>query len=143
MPRIKSRSAERRAHIRYDIGFGAEVHTGRGVIDAGTRDVSRGGCLLTSGTPLDEAAIVRIELCLTIDGIQEPDFPRLSVVGRVQWTADGEDDDGPVQLAGVRFEGMTAAQGDWLEQILVRHGAPLDRRAIPTDDVEIDVDLEM
>ena len=34
-----------------------------------------------------------IDLCLTVDGIQEPDFPRISVqTDRIQWTAEGEDE---------------------------------------------------
>jgi hypothetical protein len=127
--------ADRRASVRYTLAFGADVHTQRGVIAAGTHDVSRGGCQLVSGQAIDEGAVVMIDLCLTVDGIQEPDFPRITVRGRVQWTAEGEDEHGPAHRSGVRFLDMTAAQGDWLEQILRQHGQPAD------DDFEIDVDV--
>jgi len=137
-----SSPADRRAHARYNVGFGADVHTAQGVVSAGTRDVSRGGCQLASGRPLDEGVTVRIELCLTIDGFQEPDFPRLTVLGRIQWTTEGQDEDGVVYLSGVRFVDMTGAQGDWLEQLLVQHGAPVEARAPASVDVEVDIDLD-
>ena len=140
--RARSTTAERRAHARYTLGFGADVHTRRGVISAGTRDVSRGGCQLASGHPIDEGATVRIDLCLTIDGIEEAGFPRLSVLGRIQWTSEGEDETGAVYLSGVRFEGMTSAQVDWLEKILIQHGVPAD---VPKDagDIDIDIDIDI
>lgn len=123
----------RRADVRYTLAFGADVHTERGVIAAGTRDVSRGGCQLEASQPIDEGSTVRIDLCLTVDGIQEPDFPRLTVRGRVQWTAEGEDEHGAVHRSGVRFIDLTPAQGEWLESILQQHGR--------ADDFEIDVDV--
>ncbi len=124
------------------MGFGAEVHTQRGVIAAGTRDVSRGGCQLASGQPIAEGATVQIDLTLTIDGIQEPRAPRLTVLGRIQWSSEGEDDDGPVFLAGVRFENMTAAQAQWIEKILIEHGAPAEVRKDPVEDIDIDIDVD-
>jgi hypothetical protein len=132
---------QRRAHARYNVGFGAEVHTRDAVISAGTSDVSRGGCQLRSGRPMPEGATVRIELCLTIDGMQDDELPRLSVLGRVQWTAEGEDETGPVHVSGVRFEAMTAAQADWLENIIVQHGQPAPRPEHDPD-VEIDIDVD-
>jgi hypothetical protein len=126
---------DRRSHPRYNVGFGAEVFTARGIVAAGTRDVSRGGCQLAAGRALDEGAVVRIELCLIVDGIQEPEVPRLTVTGRIQWTAESEDETGPVHLAGVRFQDMTEQQGDWLEHVLVQHGVLADA----TDDLVIDV----
>jgi hypothetical protein len=112
---------ERRAHPRYVVSFGAEVHTERGVIPASTRDVSRGGCQLASDRPLREDETVRIDLVITVDGIQEVDFPRLHVRGHIQWTAEGEEDGDLVHIAGVQFQGVTQAQGDWLEGILAKH----------------------
>lgn len=133
---------QRRAHARFTVGFGAEVHTTTGVVSAGTSDVSRGGCRLKSSRPLAEGVAVQIDLCLTVDGIQEADLPQLSVLGRIQWTAEGEDEHGVVHTSGVRFENMTAAQGDWLDGILRRYGTPVVDHQ-PAADVEIDVDLDV
>lgn len=113
------------------------------MIAAGTRDVSRGGCQLASGKALDEGSTVRIDLTLTIDGIQEPAAPRLSVHGRIQWTSEAEDDNGPVFLSGVRFEGLTTAQGELLEKILLEHGEPTEARKDASDDIDIDIDIDM
>lgn len=85
--------------------------------------------------------MVRIDLTLTIDGIQEPGAPRLSVLGRIQWTSEAEDDDGPVFLSGVRFEDLTTAQGDLLEKVLLEHGEPADVRKNASDDVDVDIDM--
>jgi hypothetical protein len=131
---------QRRAHARFSVGFGAEVHTEKGVISAGTSDVSRGGCRLKSGRPLPEGVTVKIDLCLTVDGIQEADPPRLSVLGRIQWTAEGEDEQGVAHTSGVRFEDMTPAQGDWLDRILLKYGTPVVDHQ-PAVDVEIDVEI--
>lgn len=135
--------AERRAHARYTVGFGADVHTKQGVIAAGTRDVSRGGCQLASGQPIEEGTTVQIDLSLTIDGIQEPGAPRMSLVGRIQWSSEGEDDNGPVCLSGVRFENMTAAQATWLEKILIEHGEPAEVRKDAVEDIDIDIDVDV
>jgi hypothetical protein len=134
---------QRRAHPRYTVGFGAEVHTDHGVVSAETNDVSRGGCQLRSGKPLAEGTTVRIELCLTVDGIQEEDFPRLTVFGRIQWTAEGEDDSGVVYISGVRFERMTAAQGDWLEQVLIQHSTPGAGQQAPAAAADVDIDIDI
>lgn len=139
--RSRSTTAERRAHARYTLGFGADVHTRRGVISAGTRDMSRGGCQLASGQPLDEGATVRIDLCLTVDSIEEAGFPRLSVLGRIQWTSEGEDEDGVIYLSGVRFVDVTPAQAQWLEKILIQHGAPPEVPKDAVDDIDIDIDV--
>ena len=128
---------DRRADVRYVIGFGAEVHTERGVIGAGTRDVSRGGCQLASSRPIPEGVTVRIDLHLTVDGIQEPSVSHLSVMGRIQWTAESEDEAGVVYLSGVRFGTMKPAEAEWLETTLKQHGAPA-----PVEDFEVDINMD-
>ncbi|MBA3453011.1 MAG: PilZ domain-containing protein [Deltaproteobacteria bacterium] len=133
---------DRRTHARYNVGFGADVHTRRGVISAGTRDVSRGGCQLASSQPIEEGATVKIDLSLTIDGIEDAGFPRLTVLGRIQWTSEADDEGGPVHLSGVRFVDLTDAQAEWLQNILVQHGAPADVPEGPVEDIDIDIDLE-
>jgi hypothetical protein len=119
------------------IGFGAEVHTERGVISAGTRDVSRGGCQLASSRALPEGVTMRIDLHLTVDGIQEPDVSHLTVHGRIQWTAESEDEHGTVHLSGVRFGPLAPADAEWLERVLRQHGAP-----VVTEDFEVDIDMD-
>ncbi len=135
---------QRRAHLRYAVDFGADVHTEQGVVFAATHDVSRGGCQLRSDRPLSEGVTVKIDLSLTVDGIEEAAHPRITVIGRIQWVAESEDERGVVHVAGVRFDSLTAAQGDWLEKILVERGSggagapPVE----PDADVDVDVDLD-
>jgi hypothetical protein len=93
------------------------------MIPASTRDVSRGGCQLASDRPLTEGETVRVDLALTVDGIQEADFPRLHVRGHIQWAAEGEEAGDSVYICGVQFLEVTQAQGDWLEGILKKHNA--------------------
>lgn len=114
--------SDRRAHVRYRVGFGAKVTTDRGTIAAGTRDMSRGGCCLESDRPLDEDAEVAVDLHLTVEGIQEPDFPHFQVGARVKWVAEGEVDGDPVHLSGIEFIALDPAQADWLEAFLKQHG---------------------
>ncbi len=113
---------ERRAHRRVPVGFGAEVHTGAGMIPAMTRDLSRGGCQFITDAALPEGQLCVIELKLTIDGIWESKYPALRVSGRVRWVAEGEDGNQPVFLAGFQFEGLSDAQGSWLEAVIEKYG---------------------
>ncbi len=133
---------QRRAHVRYAVGFGADVHTDQGVISASTRDVSRGGCQLRSGRPIREGVTVRIELSLTVDGIEAVEVPSMSVQARIQWVAEGEEDGEAVHVSGVRFESLTAAQADWLEAILRQRGRPGDSTS-PVREVEADIDVDI
>ena len=113
---------ERRVHHGGEVGFGAEVHTPEGVVPAATRDLSRGGCRLAADAALPEGGPYVIELKLTVDGIQENDYPALSVKGSVRWTAEGEDDGEVVFLSGIQFEELTEAQGNWLTSVIESHG---------------------
>lgn len=113
---------ERRAYRRYAIGFGAELHAEDGIIPAATHDVSRGGCRLESTDPLPEGGFFVVDLKLTVDGIQEIDFPALRVGGRVRWSAEGEAHGEQVYFSGLQFEGMTDDQAQWLESVLEKHG---------------------
>ncbi len=113
---------ERRVHHRVMVGFGAEVHTAEGVVPAATRDLSCGGCRLAADAALPEGGPYVIELKLTVDGIQENDYPVLRVKGSVRWTAEGEDDGELVFLSGIQFEELTEAQGEWLTTVMKTHG---------------------
>ena len=112
---------ERRAHPRFDIGFGAEVHTDDGIVAAATRDVSLGGCRLAAELPLPEGGNFVIDLKLTFDGIQEENFPPLRVRGQVRWTAEGEDEGESVFMSGLQFEKLSAEQEKWLEQVITAY----------------------
>ena len=109
---------DRRAHPRYELGFGARVHTERGLIPASTQDVSRGGCRLVSDRPLIDGEEIQMELCLTIEGFQVPDYPRIQVKANVQWSTEGEDHGDHVYIAGIEFQGLPSEHADWLEGIL-------------------------
>ncbi len=109
---------ERRAHPRFDIGFGAEIHTATGIVPASTQDVSLGGCRVSAEQALPEGKTLVVDLKLTIDGIQEADYPPLRVRGEVRWTAEGEDGDESVFLSGLQFQGLTSEQSSWLEKVI-------------------------
>jgi hypothetical protein len=113
---------ERRASERFDIRFGAEVHTPSGMIEASTHDVSRGGCRLESSRPLPEGTEVDLDLCIMIDGIQDPDYPHIRTRAHIRWTAESEQEGGAeiAYVSGVEFSGLPASQADWLEQVLQR-----------------------
>lgn len=109
---------DRRAHLRYELGFGARVHTGSGVVACSTQDMSRGGCRLISDRPLRDGEQVDIELCLTIEGFGVPDHPHLRIKANVAWSAEGEDFGEPCHVAGVQFEPIAEDKAQWLESIL-------------------------
>lgn len=109
---------ERRAHPRFDIGFGAEIHTDDGLVAASTRDLSLGGCRVATDLPLPEGGTYVVDLKLTFDGIQEPDYPPLRVRGEVRWTAEAEEDGEVVFMSGLMFAEMSSEQKNWLEQVI-------------------------
>lgn len=112
---------DRRAFDRYELGFGARVHTDRGLIPCSTRDISRGGCRLISDRPLLDGERIDIELCVTIEGFQTPDYPRLAVKAGVRWSTEGEDHGQPCYLAGIEFEALSEDKAAWLEGILQKN----------------------
>ena len=114
---------DRRAHKRYDINLGAEVTTADRSFSAATKDVSASGACLESPYPLTETSFVMVSLHLVIDGIEEADFPPLSVRAQVQWTAETDDPGaGWRHLAGLRFDGIGDEHRQWLERVISQTG---------------------
>jgi hypothetical protein len=95
----------------------AEVRVAGRTFTATTRNLSVGGCCLEAAHAMPEDAAIELDLFVVVDDVEEERLPPLSVRGTVMWVAEtGE----IAHVAGVRFEGMTAAQGRWLEQFLAQ-----------------------
>jgi c-di-GMP-binding flagellar brake protein YcgR len=107
--------SEHRVHPRYDIRLAAEVTTSERTFTATTRNLSSGGCCLESHYPLPEGAEIRLDLFVVYEGVEDERMPPLSTRGTIQWAA--ETDDGSL-TAGVKFEGLTDAQQQWLGTFL-------------------------
>ena len=116
-------SANRRAFARHEIKLAAEATLADGQIVSGvTKDLSLGGSCVACAHPLPESETVQLALFVVVDGIEEASVPPLLVRASVQWTA--QNDDASLEdrhLAGLRFDGMTEAQGQWLARFLPAH----------------------
>lgn len=106
---------EHRKHQRYDVRLSAEIQNEHGVFTATTRNLSAGGAALECDRPLNDGETLRVSLFLVVDGIEDERTPPLVVRALVMWTAEGDDGS---HSAGVRFEGMSPAQTQWLERFL-------------------------
>jgi len=114
-------SSERRAHPRFEIQLGAEIRTATRTFSAATKDVSVGGACIEGPYPLEEAAVVDVNLFVVVDGVEEAGFPPLPVRARVQWIAETDEPEvGWRNLAGLRFEELDDAKRQWLEGVLAR-----------------------
>jgi hypothetical protein len=113
-------SENRRIHRRYAIRLAAEVHAAS-VFTATTRDLSEGGCCIEAAYPLEDGADIALSLFLVVDGIEDAHQPPLEVRARVQWAAANPDAPAPIRhVAGLHFEGVTAAQAQWLTGVIKR-----------------------
>lgn len=112
--------SEQREHRRVSIRLGADVQAASDSFTAYTRDLSVGGAALVCERPLHEGDQVRLSLFVVYDGVEDERTPPLVSGARVQWAA--ETDDGS-HTAGVRFEGMSQAQTDWLARIIAVAGS--------------------
>lgn len=108
-------STEQRKDRRVSIRLGADVESASATFTAFTRDLSVGGVALVCERPLHEGDQVRLSLFVVYDGVEDERTPPLVSGARVQWAA--ESDDGST-TAGIRFEGMSAAQTEWLGRII-------------------------
>lgn len=106
---------ELRRHPRVAVRLSAEIEREDGAFTAVTKNLSTGGAALECDRPLREGEALRLSLFLVYDGIEDERTPPLVVGARVMWT--GEGDDGS-HTAGVRFEGISQAQSDWLDRFL-------------------------
>jgi hypothetical protein len=104
-----------RTQKRFDIRLSAAVTTSERTFTGTTRNLSAGGCCVEGPYPLAEDSEVRLDLFVVVDGIEDERMPPLSTRGSVQWVA--ETDDGS-HAAGIKFDGMTGAQVQWLEAFL-------------------------
>ena len=112
---------ERRQYQRYELRIAAEISYGDRQFTAVTRDMSAGGCCITAAYPLTELTTVQLNLFVVVDDVEEATMPALEVRAIVQWAA--ENDDAPTEqrhVAGLRFEGITDAQQQWLQGVLER-----------------------
>ncbi|MFH0900343.1 MAG: PilZ domain-containing protein [Pseudomonadota bacterium] len=105
----------RRQHPRLDVQLAAEVQHESGVFTAVTRNLSAGGAALLCDQPIGEGVQVRLSLFLVYDGIEDERTPPLVVGATVAWVAEGDDGS---HTAGVRFEGLSPAQTQWLQRFL-------------------------
>jgi c-di-GMP-binding flagellar brake protein YcgR len=111
---------EQRQHTRTDVRLSAEIQVPNGMFTATTKNVSVGGAALECEKALKDGATIKLSLFIVVDGIEDARHPPLITNAKVMWT--GEGDDGS-HTAGVRFEGMTPAQAQWLEKFLSQTGA--------------------
>jgi len=109
-----------RAHQRYAIRLGAEVHRADKVVRGATYDVSRGGCRFESSSALPEGEAVTIHLKVVIDDVQDADFPPLVTNGAVRWSAPA---DGATarHYSGLEFTGLSDDQARWIETVVTKN----------------------
>ncbi len=107
--------SEHRESRRATVRLGADVEAPSDSFTAYTRDLSVSGAALVCERMLHEGDQVRLSLFVVYDGVEDERTPPLVSGARVQWAA--ESDDGST-TAGVKFEGMSAAQADWLGKII-------------------------
>jgi hypothetical protein len=124
LPEVSNPTRPRREHTRLPIRMSAEIHTEAGVITATTRDLSEGGAGIELAHTLVEGELVTLGFFLVVDDVEEERVPPLWVRGRVVWS--GQLDDGRA-AAGIRFEVITAAQTEWLRNMLVQLAARAGR----------------
>ena len=114
-------SQERRRDQRFSIDLAVEVVAGDNRFTANTKDISVSGCCIVSPYPLEEEKSVHCSLYVVLDGVEEADLSSLETAAVVQWAADTEQSGADDRhMAGLRFEGMTQQQRDWLASIIAR-----------------------
>ena len=84
-PEVREQREFKRILVRFSIAFAGEHKTGRGI----ARDLSLGGCLMETDTPLPADTLLELKLF-----VAEQDMP-IEVAASVRW-ADG-------QLMGIKF----------------------------------------
>jgi c-di-GMP-binding flagellar brake protein YcgR len=107
--------SEQRQHTRYPVEVGAEVHVDGHMRAASTKDLSSGGAALILDRPLEENSRIALTLFLTQDGIEDPDEEPFEAEAVVVWSAERDDEH---HIAGVRFDGVAAAQQQQLGRFL-------------------------
>jgi c-di-GMP-binding flagellar brake protein YcgR len=114
-------STEQRQFPRYPVEVAAEIHVGKEVAVAATRDISSGGVSLIIDHPLGEGQKINLTLFLTQDGIEDPDEDPFEAQATVMWSAER---DGGSFTAGIRFDKVTPAQNAHLGRFLTAIGKP-------------------
>ena len=112
-------STENRQHPRYPIEVAAEIHVGKEVAVASTKDISNGGVSLLVDHALQEKQKINLTLFLTQDGIEDPDEEPFEAQATVMWSAER---DGGAFTAGVRFDRISPAQQAHLGRFLAALG---------------------
>jgi len=105
-----------RAYPRYEIRVSADLHLPAGqIVTAVTRDLSLGGVGVDTETPLAEGALIRLELFVVVDDIEDETTVPLGVQGKVVWSRMKSAHE---FLAGVQFVGLTPEQRTYLGQLV-------------------------
>ncbi len=106
----------RRAH-RYPVDVSAEVSVGARTLPMRTKNLSETGVCLVGRTPLDEGGELKLNLFLTVDGIEDPDTPPLELGASVIWATPGNEND---HLAGCHFSDLDGDKVSVLKDFLGR-----------------------
>lgn len=105
-----------RAHPRYEIRVSAELNLGDGgSMTCVTRDLSLGGLGLDTERPLDEGALLGMELFVVVDDIEDETTVPLSLQGRVAWCRMRGSH---AFLAGIQFVDLNEEQSTYLRQLV-------------------------
>ncbi len=109
-------SEERRVHQRFVVGLAVEISSDGQRFTATTKDISVTGCCVVGPYSLPEESIIQCNLYVVLDGIEEADLSSLETEAVVQWAADtGESGSDERHMAGLKFQGLSPAQEDWLQ----------------------------
>ncbi len=109
-------SEERRLNPRFVVELAVEISTGDHRFTATTKDISVTGCCVVGPYPLPEESTVQCSLYIVLDGIEEADLAGLETKALVQWAADTEESGADDRhMAGLKFEGLSEAQQEWLQ----------------------------
>jgi hypothetical protein len=107
--------SEHRESRRATVRLGADVEAPSDSFTAYTRDLSVSGAALVCERMLHEGDQVRLSLFVVYDGVEDERTPPLVTAARVQWAAEGDDG---THTAGVKFEGLSPAQTEWLGRLI-------------------------
>jgi hypothetical protein len=114
-------SQERRLHQRFVVELAVEITAGEHRFTAVTKDISVSGCCVAGPYPLPEESTVLCALYLVLDGIEEADLSALETRATVQWAADtAETGSDERHMAGLKFDGLSQAQQDWLQGTIAK-----------------------
>jgi c-di-GMP-binding flagellar brake protein YcgR len=98
------------------VRLSAELDTFEDQMVVATRDLSLGGMGVDLDRPLKEGSVVSLSLFLVVDEVEDERSAPITARAKVAWCAES-DEEGRFS-AGLRFDGLTTHQQEWLGRFL-------------------------